>query len=62
MSPSPSRGRHRAPCHAWHADRVDQLSVAAVHVIAGYPLPPEPVPGAQGRHAAPEAAAYALAA
>lgn len=61
-------GRHRAPCHPWHADRVDQWTVAAVHVIAGYQLPGQSAPGAPGRHCSPdvtapiEAADYALAA
>lgn len=58
-APPEARGRHSAPCHPWHAERLDLLSVAAVHLIAGYPLPALPAPEAEGRHHAEQ---YVLAA
>lgn len=61
-------GRHVAPCHPWHADRLDLLTVSAVHLLVGRQLPGQSAPDSPGRHCSPDVtvpidvASFALAA
>lgn len=55
-------GRHAVPCHPRHG-RDETLSVGAVHVIVGRPMPEPSHELFPGRHVAPDVTVeYALAA
>lgn len=57
-------GRHLAPCHPWHSERPEQLSVSAIRLLVGLsPAVPESEPESPGRHCSPHVTVeYVLAA